>query len=46
MANPRLKEKYFNEVVSALKQKFEYKSVMQVPKITKICVNKGIGDAV
>ncbi|MDP4680094.1 MAG: 50S ribosomal protein L5, partial [Cyclobacteriaceae bacterium] len=46
MANPRLKEKYLNEVVSALKQKFEYKSVMQVPKITKICVNKGIGDAV
>jgi large subunit ribosomal protein L5 len=46
MANPRLKDKYLNEVVPALKEKFEYKSVMQVPKVTKICVNKGIGDAV
>jgi large subunit ribosomal protein L5 len=46
MGNPRLKDKYLNEVVPALKQKFEYKSVMQVPKVTKICVNKGIGDAV
>jgi large subunit ribosomal protein L5 len=46
MGNPRLKDKYLNEVVPALKEKFEYKSVMQVPKVTKICVNKGIGDAV
>lgn len=46
MASPRLKDKYLNEVVPALKDKFEYKSVMQVPKITKICVNKGIGAAV
>ncbi|MEQ9290502.1 MAG: 50S ribosomal protein L5 [Cyclobacteriaceae bacterium] len=46
MASPRLKDKYLNEVVPALKGKFEYKSVMQVPKITKICVNKGIGAAV
>lgn len=46
MANPRLKDKYLNEVIPALKEKFEYKSVMQVPKVTKICVNKGIGDAV
>jgi large subunit ribosomal protein L5 len=46
MATPRLKEKYVNEIVPALKQKFQYKSVMQVPRIEKICVNKGIGAAV
>ena len=46
MASPRLKEKYLEEIVPALKAKFEYKSVMQVPKITKIVVNKGIGAAV
>jgi large subunit ribosomal protein L5 len=46
MANPRLKEKYSKEIVPALQQKFQYKSVMQVPKITKICINKGIGAAV
>jgi large subunit ribosomal protein L5 len=41
----RLKEKYLNEVIPALKEKFGYKSVMQVPKLTKIVVNKGIGAA-
>ncbi len=46
MATPRLKEKYYNEIVPALKDKFQYKSIMQVPKITKICINKGIGAAV
>ena len=46
MATPRLKEKYTKEIVPALKEKFQYKSVMQVPKIEKICVNKGIGAAV
>ena len=46
MANPRLKDKYAQEIVPLLKEKFSYKSVMQVPKITKISVNKGIGDAV
>jgi len=46
MATPRLKDKYLSEVVPALKGKFQYKSVMQVPKITKICINKGIGAAV
>jgi large subunit ribosomal protein L5 len=46
MASPRLKDKYLNEIVPALRDKFEYKSVMQVPKITKISVNKGIGAAV
>ena len=46
MASPRLKEKYLTEIVPGLKDKFQYKSVMQVPKLTKICVNKGVGDAV
>jgi large subunit ribosomal protein L5 len=43
---PRLKEKYIGEVVPALKEKFQYKSAMQVPKITKISINRGIGAAV
>ncbi len=46
MANPRLKDKYSNEIVSHLKDKFQYKSVMQVPKLAKIAINKGIGAAV
>jgi large subunit ribosomal protein L5 len=46
MANPRIKEKYLNDIVPALKEKFQYASVMQVPKLTKIVVNKGIGAAV
>ncbi len=43
---PRLKVKYLEEVVPTLMKKFEYKSVMQVPKVTKVSVNKGIGAAV
>jgi large subunit ribosomal protein L5 len=46
MATPRLKEKYLKEIVPALKSKFQYKSIMQVPKIEKICINKGVGAAV
>jgi large subunit ribosomal protein L5 len=46
MATPRLKDKYLKEVVPNLKQKFQYGSVMQVPKIEKICINKGVGAAV
>ena len=46
MANPRIKDKYLNDIVPALKDKFQYKSVMQVPKITKIVINKGVGAAV
>ena len=45
MSNPRIKEKYLNEVVPALMEKFKYKSIMQVPKITKVAINKGIGAA-
>ena len=46
MATARLKDKYQKEIVALLKEKFQYKSIMQVPRITKICVNKGIGNAV
>ena len=46
MASPRLKTKYREEIVSALKEKFQYKSVMQVPRLEKISINKGIGAAV
>jgi large subunit ribosomal protein L5 len=46
MATPRLKEKYLKEIVPSLKEKFQYRSIMQVPKMTKICINKGIGAAV
>jgi large subunit ribosomal protein L5 len=46
MATPRLKQKYTNEVSAVLQEKFQYKSIMQVPKIVKICLNKGIGIAV
>jgi large subunit ribosomal protein L5 len=46
MAKPRLKEKYLKEVIPAMKEKFGYKSVMQVPRLVKICINKGIGQAV
>ncbi len=45
MATSRLKELYIKEIVPGLMEKFNYKSIMQVPKLTKICINKGIGDA-
>jgi len=41
---PRLKDKYQNEVAPALMKKFEYKSVMQIPKLDKIVINVGCGD--
>ena len=40
----RMKEKYLNEVAPALMEKFQYKSVMQIPKIDKIVVSVGCGD--
>jgi large subunit ribosomal protein L5 len=42
---PRLRAVYFDEVVPSLQKRFEYKSTMQVPRITKICLNQGIGKA-
>ena len=46
MANPRKKDLYVKDIVPALKEKFQYSSMMQVPKLTKIVLNKGIGAAV
>ena len=42
----RLKEQYSNDVVNSLMEKFDYESVMEVPKIEKIVLNMGVGDAV
>ena len=43
---PRLRKKYYEEIIPALTKEFNYKSVMQVPKLIKIAVNQGIGDAI
>ncbi len=42
---PRLKEKYQNEVVKALMERFQYNNIMEVPKLEKIVINMGIGEA-
>jgi large subunit ribosomal protein L5 len=42
---PNLKERYRNEVVSQLRERFGYRNVMQVPRLTKIVVNVGLGEA-
>jgi large subunit ribosomal protein L5 len=42
---PRLKEQYKKEIVPALQKAFNYKSVMQVPRIEKITINMGVGEA-
>ena len=42
----RLKQRYNNEITSKLVEQFNYSSVMEVPKIDKIVVNMGVGDAV
>ncbi|MBR6223386.1 MAG: 50S ribosomal protein L5 [Lachnospiraceae bacterium] len=41
----RLKEQYSNEIVDAMTKKFGYKNIMQVPKLHKIVVNMGVGEA-
>lgn len=46
MYTPRLKTKYKEEIMPALMKEFEYSSIMQVPRIEKICVNQGVGKAV
>ena len=43
---PRLKQKYREEIIPALKERFQYKNAMQVPKIQKICLNQGVGAGV
>jgi len=44
--SPRLRDKYFAEIVPALKEQFQYKNNMQVPKLAKICINQGLGTAI
>ncbi len=44
--SPRLKEEYKNRVIAALTEEFGYNNVMQVPKLTKIVISKGVGAAV
>ena len=45
MLTPRLKERYRNEIVPALKQELSLANVMQVPRVTKVILNMGIGEA-
>lgn len=46
MASPRLKEKYTKEVALTLKEQMQCKSIMQVPRLERICINQGVGAAV
>jgi large subunit ribosomal protein L5 len=46
MNNVRLRKKYIDEIVPVLKEKLQYKSLMQVPKIKKISINQGLGASV
>lgn len=41
----RLKEKYLNEIVPSLREKYNYTTIMEVPKLDKIVINMGVGDA-
>ena len=41
---PRLKDSYQKEMIPALMQKFQYKNIMQVPKLEKVVINMGMGD--
>ncbi len=41
----RLKEQYQNEIVDAMIKKFGYKNIMEVPKLDKIVINMGVGEA-
>jgi len=43
---PNLKKKYREEIIPALTKEYSYKSIMQVPKLTKIVINQGVGQAV
>ena len=42
----RMKDRFLNEITPALMQKFNYTTVMQVPKIEKVVINMGVGEAV
>lgn len=45
MANPRMKERYQQEIVPAMMQEFRYENIMQVPRIQKVVLNIGLGEA-
>ena len=42
---PRFKQKYQQEIAAALKEEFGYDNVMEIPKLVKISINKGVGEA-
>ena len=42
---PRLKDKYLTEVIPAMMEKFQYKNIMEVPKLDKVVINMGVGEA-
>ena len=44
-AKPRLKTRYNDEIVAAMREQFSYGNVNEVPRLTKIVVNMGVGDA-
>ncbi|MCJ7821026.1 MAG: 50S ribosomal protein L5, partial [Bacteroidales bacterium] len=46
MYTPTLKTKYKEEIVPALMKEFDYKTVMQVPRLEKIVLNQGVGQAI
>ena len=46
MAAPRLKDKYQTVIVPALREQFGYKNVMEVPKVTKVTINMGVGEGI
>ena len=46
MAKTRLQEKYLSEVVPAMQDKFQYKNIMEIPKVVKVVINMGVGEAV
>ena len=46
MAKTRLQEKYLSEAVKGMMDKFNYKNVMEIPKIEKVVINMGVGEAV
>jgi len=45
MTLSRLKEQYQNEIVEAMNKKFGYKNIMEVPKLDKVVINMGVGEA-
>ena len=46
MAKTRLQEKYLSEAAKGLQDKFQYKNVMEIPKVEKVIINMGVGEAV